>query len=160
MSAEQDLTMRRAGRADLEEIVRLLAEDQLGATRERAVSPLPEEYVRAFEGIDADPNNELVVACQGGAAGRVVGCLQLTFIPYLTYAGSWRALVEGVRVDASVRSRGYGEAMMRWAVQRAGERGCRMVQLTSNKVRKDAIRFYERLGFKASHEGLKLDLGA
>lgn len=151
------LEFRKARPDDLETIVRLLAEDQLGAARETAVSPLPASYLRAFECIKADPNNELVVACLGD---RVIGCLQLTFIPYLTYAGSWRALVEGVRIDARERSAGHGAAMMRWAIGRARERGCRMVQLTSNKARKDAIRFYERLGFKVSHEGLKLDLGA
>ena len=152
------LHVRRATAADLEAIVRLLAEDVLGAARESAVSPLPPGYLRAFEAIDADANNELVVACLGGDQGRVIGCLQLTYIPYLTYMGSWRALVEGVRVDARERSSGHGEAMMRWAIERARARSCRMVQLTSNKARGKAIRFYERLGFKVSHEGLKLDL--
>src|SRR5690606_41086122 len=119
--------------------------------------PLPEAYYSAFEAIDADPNNELVVACAGS---RVIGVLQLTFIPYLTYRGSWRALIEGVRLDGSVRSRGIGQQLFEWAIERARQRGCHMVRLTSDKARPDAIRFYERLGFVAWREGLKLPLRA
>jgi hypothetical protein len=99
------LSFRRARSADVPDIVRMLADDPLGATRERDVTPLPESYARAFRAIDSDPNNELVVADQDG---RVVGVLQLTFIPSLTYQGGWRALIEGVRVDARVRSQGSG----------------------------------------------------
>lgn len=148
-------TFRRATRSDVPDIVRMLADDPLGSKREAYESPLPESYYSAFEAIDADPNNELVVACAGS---RVIGVLQLTFIPYLTYRGSWRALIEGVRVDGSVRSRGIGQQLFEWAIERARQRGCHMVQLTSDKARPDAIRFYERLGFVASHEGLKLRL--
>ena len=133
----------------------MLAEDSLGAGRERYAVPLPESYYSAFDTIDRDPNNELVVA---EADGRIVGTLQLTYIPYLTYQGSWRALIEGVRVDAAVRGRGLGRRLIEHAIARARERGCAMVQLTSNKSRTDAIRFYESLGFTASHEGLKLML--
>jgi ribosomal protein S18 acetylase RimI-like enzyme len=147
--------LRRARRDDLADIVRLLADDPLGAKRERFATPLPTSYVRAFEAIDADPNNELIVAC---CTSDVVGVLQLTFIPYLTYQGSWRALIEGVRVDARLRGRGVGEQLVRWAIERARSRGCRIVQLTTDKSRGDAKRFYERLGFVASHEGLKLHL--
>ena len=136
-------------------IVRLLADDPLGAKREENVSPLPAGYHAAFETIARDPNNELVVAELGG---RIVGVLQLTFIPYMTYKGSWRALIEGVRVDSSVRSGGIGRKLVEWAIGRARERGCHMVQLTSDKTRPDAIRFYESLGFVASHEGMKLHL--
>ena len=92
------------------------------------------------------------------ADGRVIGVLQLTFIPYLTYQGSWRALIEGVRVASDRRSGGIGRQLIEWCIARAVARGCRMVQLTSDKSRADAIRFYERLGFVASHEGLKLHL--
>ena len=152
---EPPLSFRAAARGDLENIVRLLADDPLGAKRETYSSPLPETYRRAFETIDKDPNNELVVAT---LAGRVVGVLQVTFIPYLTYRGGWRALIEGVRVDSSVRSGGIGRKMFEWAIERAKQRGCHMVQLTSDKSRPDAIRFYEGLGFVASHEGLKLHL--
>lgn len=154
-SMEAALSFRRAIRGDLQDIVRLLADDPLGAKRETYASPLPESYRAAFEAVDGDANNELVVAILGG---RVVGVLQVTFIPYLTYRGSWRALIEGVRVDSSIRSGGIGRKMIEWAIERARQRGCHMVQLTSDKSRPDAIRFYENLGFVASHEGLKLHL--
>jgi ribosomal protein S18 acetylase RimI-like enzyme len=140
---------------DLPAIVRLLADDPLGAKRERFANPLPASYLRAFEAIDADPNNELVVACQGT---EVVGVLQLTFIPYLTYQGGWRALIEAVRIDSKHRSQGLGRTMFQWAIARSRERGCHLVQLTTDKSRADAKRFYESLGFAASHEGMKLFL--
>jgi GNAT superfamily N-acetyltransferase len=148
-------TFRRARADDVPDIVRLLADDPLGATRERYESPLPESYARAFRAIEQDANNELVVACRGE---RVVGVLQLTCIPSLTYQGGWRALIEGVRVDSGERSQGLGKILFEWAIARARERGCHMVQLTTNKARPDARRFYESLGFVASHEGLKLHL--
>jgi GNAT superfamily N-acetyltransferase len=151
------LTFRRAHRSDLPEIVRMLADDPLGSRRERYENPLPASYGAAFDAIAADPNNELVVACLGD---RVIGVLQLTFIPYVSYQGSWRALIEGVRVDSNVRSRGVGRAMFEWAIARARERRCVMLQLTTDKSRGDAKRFYEGLGFVASHEGMKLRLDA
>ena len=150
-------TFRRAVRADLPEIVRLLADDPLGAKREEYVLPLPERYHAAFEVIDRDPNQELVVV---ELRGKVVGVLQLTYIPYMTYRGSWRALIEGVRIDFSLRSAGIGRKLFAWAVERARDRGCHMLQLTSDKTRPDAIRFYESLGFVASHEGMKLHFPA
>jgi GNAT superfamily N-acetyltransferase len=149
------LAFRRARRGDLPAIVHLLADDPLGAQREADVSPLPASYGAAFDAIDADPNQELVVA---ESVGAVVGVLQLTFIPSLTYRGGWRALIEGVRVAAAMRSAGVGQRLFEWAIARARERGCHLLQLTSDKTRPDAIRFYERLGFVASHEGLKLPL--
>src|SRR5262245_53593690 len=152
---EAPLSFRQAREADVPDIVRMLADDPLGAARERYATPLPETYARAFRAIDSDPNNELVVAEQGG---RVVGVLQLTFIPSLTYQGGWRALVEGVRVDARLRAQGVGRALVLWVIDRARERGCYLVQLTTDKSRPDARRFYERLGFVASHEGMKLSL--
>jgi len=148
---------RDALRADLPDIVRMLADDVLGAQREEYVAPLPDCYYAAFEAIGRDPNNELVVV---EVTGKVVGVLQLTYIPYLTYRGSWRALIEGVRVDQSMRSSGVGRKLLEWAIERARKRGCHLVQLTSDKERPDAIRFYESLGFVASHEGLKLPIGA
>lgn len=136
--------------------MRLLADDPLGAKREAYALPLPARYYAAFEAIDRDENNELVVV--EGADKEVVGMLQLTFIPYLTYRGGWRALIEGVRVAAHLRSSGIGRRLFQWAIERARERGCHLVQLTSDKARPDAIRFYESLGFVASHEGMKLHL--
>jgi GNAT superfamily N-acetyltransferase len=136
-------------------IVRLLADDPLGAKREQYRDPLPSAYREAFTAIDADPNNELVVV---ELDGEVIGVLQLTYIPYLTYQGGWRALIEGVRIDSRFRSGGLGRRLFEWAIARAVERGCHMVQLTSDKARPDAIRFYESLGFIASHEGMKLPL--
>ena len=146
---------RVATRADVVDIVRLLADDALGAKRERYVLPLPDRYYTAFDAIEQDPNNELIVV---EFNGRIVGVLQMTFIPYLTYQGSWRALIEGVRVDSSMRSAGIGRRLFTWAIERARGKGCRLVQLTSDKTRPDAIRFYESLGFAATHEGLKLHL--
>jgi len=151
-----ELTFRRATRDDLTAIVALLADDPLGSQRERFVVPLPQSYVAAFAAIDRDPNNELIVV--DVEQRSVVGVLQLTFIPYITYQGGWRALVEGVRIAPEFRSERVGERLFRWAIQRARERGCHVIQLTSDKARRDAIRFYERLGFVSSHEGLKLHL--
>jgi len=150
-----DLPFRRATAADLPAIVGMLADDVLGAKRERFETPLPASYLKAFEEIEADPNNELVVACLDDA---VVGVLQLTIIPYLTHQGSRRALIEGVRVSSAHRGTGLGTRLFEWAIGRARERGCRMVQLTTDKARPDAKRFYEALGFVASHEGMKLVL--
>ena len=134
---------------------RLLADDEIGAQREHFAEPLPESYFTAFDAINGDANNELVVADSGG---KILGMLQLTFIPYLNFQGSWRALIESVHVSSRVRGRGVGSAMMRWAIARAEERGCRIVQLTTDKRRAEAKRFYEKLGFKATHEGMKLHL--
>jgi GNAT superfamily N-acetyltransferase len=154
-SQPEPLVFRRAKRHDVPTMVRMLASDTLGAKREAYADPLPESYYRAFDAIDCDPNNELVVV---QIDGRVVGMLQMTFIPYLTYKGRWRALIEGVRIESDLRSRGMGRELFTWAINRARERKCHMVQLTSDKARPDAIRFYENLGFVASHEGMKLHL--
>ena len=126
----------------------------LWARKGRMLSrPLPKSYYDAFEHIVEDSNNELVVAeCEG----IVVGVLQLTYIPYLTYQGSWRALIEGVRVHKDYRSKGIGKELFTWAIEKARLKPCKIVQLTSDKGRPEAIRFYESLGFRASHEGLKL----
>lgn len=140
---------------DLYKIVEMLADDELGRVRERFETPLPDSYVRAFEAIDSDPNNELIVSCLNE---EIVGVLQLTFTPYLTHQGSWRATIEGVRTASSVRREGMGSQLIQWAIERAKERGCHMVQLTTDKKRADALRFYERLGFTATHEGLKMKL--
>jgi len=148
-------TFRIAVRGDLPAIVRMLADDALGAKRETYASPLPDSYYAAFDAIDRDANNELIVV---ELDRQVVGVLQLTYIPYLTYQGSWRALIEGVRIESSLRASGIGRKLFTWAIERARSKGCSLVQLTSDKARPDAIRFYESLGFVASHEGLKLHL--
>ncbi|MBT8400992.1 MAG: GNAT family N-acetyltransferase [Rhodothermia bacterium] len=150
-----DLEFRAAARDDVRSIVRLLADDPHGSNREDFGDPLPEDYYNAFEAIDEDRNNELVVACSNG---RVVGVLQLTFIPHLTYTGGWRAQIEGVRIDAALRSTGVGRTMLEWAIERARERGCHVVQLTTDRLRHEAKRFYEGLGFEATHDGMKLHL--
>lgn len=150
---DRDVVVRRATDADLPAVVRLLADDQLGATREddRDLTA----YRRGLAAIDADPHQLLVVLDDGGT---VVGCLQLSFLPGISHAGAWRAQVEGVRVAADRRGSGLGAQLMGWAIEESRRRGCAMVQLTTNKVRGDAHRFYARLGFVASHEGFKLNL--
>jgi ribosomal protein S18 acetylase RimI-like enzyme len=152
---DKSVKFRRARRAELPAVVQMLADDILGSEREAFREPLPESYHAAFEAIDADPNNDLIVAVLDD---QVVGTLQLTFVPSLSFQGRWRAQVESVRVDADFRGRGIGRRMMLWAIEQAGERGCHMVQLSSNRRRTDARRFYESLGFEASHIGLKLIL--
>ncbi len=153
MNQKPDLTFRLATESDVETIVFMLADDPLGKKRERAELPLPRSYVDAFLAIDSDPNNELVVA---QSEGKLVGFLQLTLIPYLTYQGGWRALVEGVRVAPGCRGQGIGKSLLQWAIIRAKEKGCHLIQLTTDKTREDAKIFYENLGFKATHEGMKL----
>lgn len=140
---------------DLDRIVAMLADDMLGSKRERYEHPLPSSYLKAFKAINSDPNNELVVACDGK---EVVGVQQITYTPYITHQGGWRATIEGVRTSASVRGKGVGTRMIIWAIDRAKERGCHVVQLTTDKKRTNALKFYERLGFKATHEGMKLKL--
>ena len=146
---------RLATRADLPGIVRLLAADPLGAGRESAGEPLAASYAEAFEAIERDGNNELLVA---EVDGELAGVLQLTYLPSLTYRGSWRAQLEGVRVDEALRGRGIGRALVLEACERARLRGCRLVQLTTDQRRPDAIRFYEELGFRSSHVGMKRTL--
>jgi GNAT superfamily N-acetyltransferase len=144
---------REATRADLPAVLALITDDVIG--RDRDSAEVDEAYERAFAAIDADPRNLLAVADDGGA---VVGCLQLTFIPGLGRHGAERCLVEAVRVRSDRRGSGIGGDFMRWVVERARERGCALVQLTTDKRRPDAHRFYRALGFTASHEGMKLPL--
>ncbi|AWV07593.1 GNAT family N-acetyltransferase [Marilutibacter maris] len=151
-----NIVLRTAAADDLRAIVRLLADDALGRARERDVDPLPDRYRVAFEAIAADPNNTLLVAADDD--GTPVGVLQLTVIPSLTYQGRPRALIEGVRVAASMRGRGLGRRLFDAAIGLARERGCHLLQLTTDKRRPKALRFYQSLGFVASHEGMKLDL--
>ena len=150
-----NIRFRIATKHDLERIVEMLADDVLGSKRERNERPLPDSYIKAYQAITADPNNELLVACRGD---EVIGVQQITFTPYITHQGGWRATIEGVRTSSSERGKGLGKELIRFGIQRAKERGCHLVQLTTDKKREDALRFYESLGFKASHEGLKMQL--
>jgi GNAT superfamily N-acetyltransferase len=148
--------LRTAAEADIPVIVGLIAADQLGATRDgvRDEADLA-AYIAAFRSIDADPAHLLVVAERDG---QLVGTLQLSFLPGLARRGALRAQIEAVRVAQSERGSGLGAAMMDWAIDEARRRGCALVQLTTDKTRADAHRFYARLGFVASHEGMKLAL--
>ena len=146
---------RPAVAQDLPRLVAMLANDELGALREDSSDPLNPGYEAAFAAIDRDPNNALIVA---EIEHNIVGMLQLTFIPYLTHIGSWRCLIEGVRIHADYRGQGLGTTLLEWAIEAARQRPCQIVQLTSDKQRADALRFYESLGFKATHEGYKLKL--
>ena len=147
------VTIRAATRADVPTIVRLLADDPLGRSRE-TLDDLA-VYDAAFDRILAEPQHRLVVAELDGV---VVGTLQLTVIPGLSRRGATRSLVEAVRVDSSVRSGGVGTQLLRWAIEAARVSGCTLVQLTTDASRTDAHRFYERLGFVGSHLGFKLAL--
>ncbi|OIN23235.1 GNAT family N-acetyltransferase [Vibrio barjaei] len=149
------LKYRSATLEDLESLVALLSNDSLGSQREDTSIPLNSGYLEAFEAIVRDPNNQLLVVEQENS---LVGMLQITFIPYLTHIGSWRCLIEGVRIHSDFRGQGFDEQMFAHAIELARNKGCTIVQLTSDKQRPDAIRFYEKLGFKATHEGFKLVL--
>lgn len=146
------MILRRATEADLPAIVALLADDMLGAGREVPGDPA---YEAAFAAIEADPNQLLAVAEEDR---RIVGCLQLTFIPGLSRKGMWRGQVESVRIAAGHRGTGLGRRMFEWAIEACRARGCGLLQLTTDKARPEAHRFYEALGFVASHEGMKLAL--
>ncbi|MBY3463555.1 GNAT family N-acetyltransferase [Rhizobium laguerreae] len=147
---------RLARLSDLAAIVRLLGDDDLGGAREIVSDPVDARYLSAFAAIEADANQLLAVATD--AADQVVGSLQLSFLPGLSKTGMWRGQIESVRVARDLRGSGLGAQFIEWAIAQCAERGCGLVQLTSDKARQDAIRFYERLGFVASHEGLKRTL--
>ncbi|MDO9024296.1 GNAT family N-acetyltransferase [Zwartia sp.] len=147
---------RIAQQTDLADIIKMLADDPLGSQREEFSDPVKPCYLEAFNHIDADPNNEIIVAADHD--NRLLGFLQITYIPNLTLQGSWRAQLEGVRVNTSKRSTGIGKALVEHAIERAKIRGCHMVQLTSNSMRQDALRFYQSLGFNPSHVGFKLSI--
>ena len=146
-------SLRRATKADLPRILALLIDDQLGAARENPDDLVP--YELAFDAIDGDPAHLLVV---GELSGDVVATFQLSYLPGLSRKGSWRAQIEAVRVSEVLRGQGVGALMIQWAIDQARDRGCSLVQLTTDKSRVAAHRFYERLGFVASHEGMKLTL--
>ena len=146
---------RLATARDVEAIVRLLADDRLGAARERLGPPFPERYQRAFAAIEAERGNEIIV---GERDGQIVACLQLVITHGLSRQGQARATLEAVRVASALRGQGIGGEIVSFAIERARKAGASIVQLTSDKSRLDAHRFYERLGFKASHVGMKLEL--
>lgn len=150
-----DTAIRNAKPADLPEIISLFTEDILGRKREDAYSL--QGYKVAFSKIIMDPNQLLIVAEK---AGNIVGVLQISFVYHLSFNGARRALIEGVHVSEKLRNQGIGQQMMEWAIQKAKEEGCRFIQLTSNKQRTDAHRFYTKLGFINSHEGFKLEVGS
>jgi len=150
-----DLTLRRAERHDVPELVRLLADDVLGKDREEASDSVDQRYWRAFSSIDEDERQLLIVA---ETDGKVVGTMQLTFIQYLTFLGGERAQIEAVRVAHAYRGLGIGRRMLEWAIDRARSRGCHVVQLTTNRRRQGVRGFYESIGFEATHHGMKLTL--
>jgi ribosomal protein S18 acetylase RimI-like enzyme len=149
------LTFRRGTAADLPTVVAMLADDALGAARERAETPLPVCYADAFAAMEQQGGNELLI---GEINGEVVACLQLIILPGISLQGATRAQIEGVRVASAHRGQRLGEALVREAMARARRAGCTMMQLSSNASRTDARRFYERLGFVASHIGMKCPL--
>ena len=151
-----NLTFRKAEREDVPGIVQLLADDKLGALREDYRQPLPNQYYEAFERIDKDENQELIIVVD--EERNLIGTLQLSFIQYLTYKGSLRAQIEAVRIRKDLRNKGVGHDLFRWAINRSKERGAHLLQLTTDKQRHEALNFYRDLGFVASHEGMKLYL--
>ncbi|WP_247235417.1 GNAT family N-acetyltransferase [Telluribacter sp. SYSU D00476] len=150
------MKFRKAVKEDVPLIVQLLANDKLGQLREEYRDPLPDSYYQAFERINLDTNQELIVV--EDRVGEIIATLQLSFIPYLTYRGGIRAQIEAVRVREDVRGEGIGQQVFEWAIRRAREREAHVLQLTTDKQRPDAVRFYEKLGFEATHEGMKLHL--
>ena len=148
------VTIRPARRGDVPDIVAMLADDPLGRGRERLEDPLPPAYFAAFEAVEADSNIQLMVA--EGDDGVIVGCLQLCILPGLSSQGARRGLIEDVRVATRWRGKRIGEEMVRWAIDEARARGCKLVELLTHQTRVDAQRFYVRLGFQPSHVGMTL----
>tara|TARA_B100000809_G_scaffold138675_1_gene136306 strand:- start:10673 stop:11131 length:459 start_codon:yes stop_codon:yes gene_type:complete len=148
------MNFRKATVKDVSIIIAMLADDDLGKQREKFKTPLPPEYLKAFEKINTDKNQELMVVEDKNS--EVIGTLQLTFIQYLTYQGGIRAQIEAVRIRKDKRGQGIGKEIFLWAINRAKERKAHLLQLTSDKKRPKAIHFYENLGFKQTHEGMKM----
>lgn len=149
------MEFRKANEKDVHAIVRLLADDELGATREKFEEPLPSVYYDAFQAIESQNGNQIIVAVE---EDHIIGCLQLTIIPGLARKGMKRAQIEGVRVDRNYRGKSIGEKLFKEAISIAKSEKCGLVQLTTDKQRQDAHRFYDKLGFSSSHEGMKLIL--
>lgn len=149
------MIFRSATKNDVPLIIKMMANDKLGKLRENYQKPLPESYYAAFEIINSDPNQELMVVEKENDF-EIAGTFQLTFIPYLSYQGKLRAQIENVFVREDLTGQGIGKKMFEWAIERAKQRNAHLLQLTSDKQRPRAIKFYENLGFTASHEGMKL----
>ena len=148
------MKFRKATENDVSTIVEMITDDELGKARENFQIPLPTEYLNAFKKIDADQNQELIVVENDNA--EIIGTLQLSFIQYLTYRGGIRAQIEAVRIRKDQRGLGIGKTMFKWAINRVKERNAHLLQLTTDKKRPKAIKFYEDLGFKATHKGMKM----
>ena len=148
------MIFRKATKNDIEAIMNIIASDKLGKTRENVQDSLPQSYFKAFEIINKDPNQELMVVEDENM--EVVGTFQLTFIQYLTYQGGVRAQVESVHVRKDKTGQGIGKKMFEWIIQRAKDKKAHLLQLTTDKQRPGAINFYQNLGFTASHEGMKM----
>ncbi|MCK0159916.1 GNAT family N-acetyltransferase [Allomuricauda sp. F6463D] len=148
------MTIRKAAKKDVPFIVEMLANDKLGMLREDYQNPLPDKYFSAFENIAIDHNQELMVMETDN--GQVIGTLQLSFIQFLTYQGGIRAQIEAVRVHQDYRGQGIGKQLFQWAISHSKVKGAHLLQLTTDKKRPDALKFYKALGFKDSHDGMKL----
>ena len=148
------MNFRKATKKDVSFIVKMIANDALGKLREDYQEPLPTVYYDAFENINKDPNQELNVVEDENA--EIIGTLQMSYLQYLTYQGGIRAQIEAVRIREDLRGKGVGKILFEWAIERAKQKKAHVLQLTTDKKRLDAIQFYEKLGFKASHEGMKL----
>ena len=156
MENDVELIFRKAKDGDIPSIIKMLADDKLGSIREDYKVPLPKKYYDAFQNILQDKNQELIIL--ENEQKDVIGTLQLTFIPYLTYQGGLRAQIEAVRIHKKFRGEGFGKKIFKWAINRSRDKGAHLVQLTTDKQRPDAIEFYKALGFKDSHKGMKLHL--
>lgn len=148
------MKIRKATTNDVPIIVEMIADDVLGKTREDFKTPVPKPYYDAFENIDSDDNQELIVVENDKL--EIIGTLQLSFIQYLTYCGGIRAQIEAVRIRKDYRKKGIGTQMFEWAINRSKQKRAHVIQLTTDKKRQSAIKFYENLGFKSTHEGMKM----
>ena len=156
MNDNIEITFRKAKGGDILNIVKMLADDELGSKREDYKVPLPKIYYDAFQNIFQDKNQELIILENFNR--EIIGTLQLTFIQYLTYRGGLRAQIEAVRIHKKFRGMGFGKKIFKWAIKRSKAKGAHLVQLTTDQKRPDAIEFYKALGFKDSHMGMKLNL--
>lgn len=149
------LSFRHANSSDLPQLIAILADDELGKTREDVTNL--KAYEKAFEAIQTDPHHFILVMEK---ENELVGCVQISYLPNLTFQGAWRAQLEGVRIHSHHRGKGLGKQLIKEAIKQATAFGCRFIQLTTSQLRSDAIAFYESLGFQSSHMGLKLEVGA